>query len=372
MTDDDDTLTCCPDCRAADIRVHSASTINHDGRPPRYKCHECGLRFDEPAERRRESTTAANSGTAALEAANPDLVPDGGEVLPPEVLDVVDAPSGITCQLFGTGDVPEPCDREAVNLIVYDGSRGDETVPKNALACADCWKLPEADLRTDGGVNQTDLGRDPTTREVARPDHGERNRPLCPDCGQYVGASKGGGKPLPGTDAEAFGWECPDCALTLPSNCHGREAPMFNDRMAGLKVVFRDGTPRWVPVPERFVDDPKVRTDGGRDIHEYRVAEDRPAISYGPAPDREAAWRLAATTGYERVELLVGKQAMYELWTEVRNVPWPNPQKPREHDRLVRQVVHAANDADAEMLEDALAALGVPDYRDREVSDAER
>ena len=74
---DDDTLTCCPDCRAADIRVHSASTINHDGRPPRYKCHECGLRFDEPAERRRESTTAANSGTAAaaLEAANPDRSP---------------------------------------------------------------------------------------------------------------------------------------------------------------------------------------------------------------------------------------------------------------------------------------------------------
>jgi transposase-like protein len=62
---DDDTLTCCPDCRAADIRVHSASTINHDGRPPRYKCHECGFRFDEPAERCRQATTAGSSKRAS-------------------------------------------------------------------------------------------------------------------------------------------------------------------------------------------------------------------------------------------------------------------------------------------------------------------
>jgi len=108
--------------------------------------------------------------------------------------------------------------------------------------------------RTDGGVAQTNLGRDPTTREVASHDHDEDNRPLCPDCGQYVGPSKGGGKPLPGHEATAFGWECADCELTLPSNCHGEAAPMFNDHMAGLEVLFRDGTPRWVPVPARFVE----------------------------------------------------------------------------------------------------------------------
>jgi|GEM_PF-4749274 len=122
----------------------------------------------------------------------------------------------------------------------------------------------------DGGTAQTDLGRDPTTREVARPDQDEDNRPVCPDCGQYVGASKGGGKPLPNTEATAFGWECPDCELTLPSNCSGRAAPMFNDHMAGLEVLFRDGTPRWVPVPERFVDDEDDDsdpvTDGGLDV----------------------------------------------------------------------------------------------------------
>lgn len=108
--------------------------------------------------------------------------------------------------------------------------------------------------------------------------------------------------------------------------------------------------------------------DDGRDIHEYRVAEDRPAISYGPDPYREGAWCLAATTGEERVELLLNEQAMYQLWTETKGVPWPSQDREGQaKDRLVRQVLHAANNADAEMLRDALAVLGDPDYREREV-----
>jgi|GEM_PF-1863780 len=214
---------------------------------------------------------------------------------------------------------------------------------------------------TDGGA-QTDLGRDPTTREVARPDHDERNRPLCPDCGQYVGASKGGGKPLPDHEATAFGWECADCELTLPSNCSGRAAPMFNDHMAGLKVLFRDGTPRWVPVPERFVDDDDtdVATDGGREVLTFEVADDRPAISYGPDPYRNAEWCLSATTGEQKVELLLGERAMYRLWTEVRGVPWPDRSDVERHatqDRLIRQLLDRANGADEEMLREALAVL---------------
>ena len=89
----------------------------------------------------------------------------------------------------------------------------------------------------------------------------------------------------------------------------------------------------------------------------YEVPETRPAVSYGPVPDSDQ-WVLSVSTIVgERVEIVVGEQAMYDLWIEVRGVPWPTGD--RKGDRLVRQVVHAANGADNEMLEDALAALGV-------------
>jgi len=111
-------------------------------------------------------------------------------------------------------------------------------------------------------------------------------------------------------------------------------------------------------------------TDGGRDINQFDIAEDRPAISYGPHATRDDQWVLAATTGTVRVELLLEERAMYDLWTEVKGVPWPD-RDGSEKDRLVRQVVHAANGADEAMLRDALAVLGHPDHRDREVRDAE-
>lgn len=90
--------------------------------------------------------------------------------------------------------------------------------------------------------------------------------------------------------------------------------------------------------------------------HSYFVDDDRPAVSYGPKPSGGDRWVLAFTAEGERVELELGEQTMYELWIEVRGVPWPDA---NEHDRLVRQVLHAANSADREMLEDALEALGV-------------
>jgi len=74
--------TVCPTCDSAEIRVESASTINHDSPLPRYACHECGARFDEPATRERTSQTAPNAGTAAaaLHEMDPDdLVTDGGQ-----------------------------------------------------------------------------------------------------------------------------------------------------------------------------------------------------------------------------------------------------------------------------------------------------
>jgi len=93
------------------------------------------------------------------------------------------------------------------------------------------------------------------------------------------------------------------------------------------------------------------------------VAEDRMpgAISYGPAGADTSAWVLSVSCGDERVEIEVPERVMYELWTEVRGVPSPQPAAPDQHDRLVRQLVHAANGADEEMLQEALVALGVRD-----------
>ena len=84
------------------------------------------------------------------------------------------------------------------------------------------------------GSEQVALSRDPSVRQVARTVRGEQ-KPICPDCGQYVGHTKSGGKPLPDTDAETFGWSCEDCNLTLPSHCHGPDAPTFIDILPALK-----------------------------------------------------------------------------------------------------------------------------------------
>jgi hypothetical protein len=98
--------------------------------------------------------------------------------------------------------------------------------------------------------------------------------------------------------------------------------------------------------------------------HEFVASEDRPAVSYGPNhPTQPGEWVLSISCEEERVEISLGEQPMYDLWVEVRGVPYPEP-SPIEVDRgrknrLVRQLVHAANDADEGMLEDALEALGV-------------
>lgn len=97
----------------------------------------------------------------------------------------------------------------------------------------------------------------------------------------------------------------------------------------------------------------------GRDTERYVVDADRPAISYGPSRHTDGeAWVLSLSTGDERVEIVLDERPMYDLWVETRGAPWPGRDRGPE-DRLVRQLVHAANDADEEMLEDALEALEV-------------
>jgi hypothetical protein len=81
-------------------------------------------------------------------------------------------------------------------------------------------------------------------------------------------------------------------------------------------------------------------------------------IVYGPAADADGYVLTIATDGGHRLELELDEDAMYTLWTEVKGVPWPEPDHIGEKDRLVRQVLHAANGADEEMLREALRVLG--------------
>ncbi|MFB6218358.1 MAG: hypothetical protein ABEH77_04125, partial [Halobacteriaceae archaeon] len=91
---------------------------------------------------------------------------------------------------------------------------------------------------------------------------------------------------------------------------------------------------------------------------EFVVRDDGRSISYGPFGDDREGWVLrVGTVDGERVDLVLGEHAMYELWTEVQNVPWPrDPQEP-DTGELVHRLVEKANGADEAMLRAALAAL---------------
>jgi hypothetical protein len=94
---------------------------------------------------------------------------------------------------------------------------------------------------------------------------------------------------------------------------------------------------------------------------EHTVSEEPPRLSYGPTlENQDGVYVLGVTTDAdERVDVVFGRQAMYRLWTEVKDRPWPDPSHhDAERDRLVRQVVHLANGADEEMLREAIAVLG--------------
>ena len=90
---------------------------------------------------------------------------------------------------------------------------------------------------------------------------------------------------------------------------------------------------------------------------------ERPSVSYGPRSDTLGdGYVLSVSTADDgRVEIVFDDQPMYDLWTEVKGVPWPEREQYDRKDRLVRQVVHAANGADEASLKDALEALGVGD-----------
>lgn len=104
------------------------------------------------------------------------------------------------------------------------------------------------------------------------------------------------------------------------------------------------------------VDGERVATDGGFETRTFRVGPAR-TVAYGPAGADSSEWALRFTSeDGERVTVRLDEDAMYELWTEVHNVPWPS----REDDRhdLQREIVARAERADAEMLREVLNVLG--------------
>jgi hypothetical protein len=91
--------------------------------------------------------------------------------------------------------------------------------------------------------------------------------------------------------------------------------------------------------------------------HLFEVADSGKAISYGPGYEEDGPWCLwVTTTDGERVCLQLGEAAMYELWTEVHDVPWPG--RDDDRGRLQRQIVEHIERADEETLREVLQLVG--------------
>lgn len=101
---------------------------------------------------------------------------------------------------------------------------------------------PEQDETQMPGTHQASLNArsEPQVVETAR----EGRRLVCPDCGQRIGASRGGQQLPNGT--RIHGWACDDCKNVFPATTGGPEAKTWNDRICGIEVEFRDGVTRWV------------------------------------------------------------------------------------------------------------------------------
>lgn len=69
---------------------------------------------------------------------------DSRPVNEPETLDIVPAPPGRTCQMWGSrGEEPKPCDRDADWILVFDRNpTGDRREPRNVLGCSKCIHRP--------------------------------------------------------------------------------------------------------------------------------------------------------------------------------------------------------------------------------------
>jgi len=97
---------------------------------------------------------------------------------------------------------------------------------------------------------------------------------------------------------------------------------------------------------------------GGRNIERRVVDAERVGlgVTYGPARDADG-YVLTSITDGGRVELVLPEPAMYTLWTEVRNTPWPDYSVDDDRDVRLDHLVQLANDASDERLDEAVAVL---------------
>ncbi|WP_311170633.1 hypothetical protein [Halobellus ordinarius] len=273
--------------------------------------------------------------------------------------------------------------------------------------CVDCGApTPKRKCRECSLMDRTEemarLAQDGLEEDIGEVDRGEAiesdgGRPMghpCPECGDLMDVGAWG---LPG---ESITWQqCDDCRIGwgpftgyvdldkddvdrgegvatdggLVCDVSGCEDPaavrvyptkgrtnhaalrcwdcLDKDRDSGHFAEWRAAIER-----ERDFDQIRLETDGGVATDRYEVSS-ASGIVYGPAFDSEGYVLLVATEE-RRVEIEFDEDAMYTLWTEVKGVPWPEPDHIGEKDRLVRQVLHAANGADEEMLREALRVLG--------------
>jgi len=97
------------------------------------------------------------------------------------------------------------------------------------------------------------------------------------------------------------------------------------------------------------------------DATTHRVTDRPRSIIYGPVhgTPEAIAYELALhTDAGENVEIRLSGQAMYELWVETKNTPWPDSSAERaEKDALLGRLVDRAQGADTETLRDAVDVL---------------
>lgn len=87
----------------------------------------------------------------------------------------------------------------------------------------------------------------------------------------------------------------------------------------------------------------------------YDVDESRRAVSYGPVPGSDR-WVLSfSTSDGDRVDIELQERAMYDLWVEVRGVPWP--QRHEDKDRSIRQLLHYATGSTEERIQKAIDVI---------------